>query len=270
MISSGKKICAQQLAIIPCFQRVFCSATTHRLKDAAKDLQCKKNRQSLVGEKTGKALLSSETQAKPCEHSDIVSQIHWQGETKKACYRFHGCLNARETHRNNIDFEMQSNHKYVSQILIHVNKPNPFVLLTNTTGPTTSNHSTSKLPTSWGKPPTMNSEEQASYLCTSLSMQRTTQTNNYEILFLNYPGQATGSKHWKANLLLVCPSLCTQLHRCDCTLLSLQKTLSNQTSITKKMKSIPSVYRIKTNHFEVLTNSFIDLLAHWILSTNIN
>ena len=234
MISSGKKICAQQLAIIPCFQRVFCSATTHRLKDAAKDLQCKKNRQSLVGEKTGKALLSSETQAKPCEHSDILSQIHWQGENKKACYRFHGRLNARETHRNYIDFEMQSNHIYVSHILIHVNKPNPFVLLTNTTGPTTSNHSTSKLPTSWGKPPTMNSEEQASYLCTSLSMQRTTQTNNYEILFLNYPGQATVSKHWKANLLLVYPSLCTQLHRRDCTLLSLQKTLSNQTSITKK------------------------------------
>ena len=193
MISSGKKICAQQLAIIPCFQRVFCSATTHRLKDATKDLQCKKNRQRLVGEKTGKALLTSETQAKPCEHSDILSQIQWQGENKKACYRFHGRLNARETHRNYIDFEMQSNHIYVSHILIHVNKPNPFVLLTNTTGPTTSNHSTSKLPTSWGKPPTMNSEEQASYLCTSLSMQRTTQTNNYEILFLNCPGQATGS-----------------------------------------------------------------------------
>jgi hypothetical protein len=129
---------------------------------------------------------------------------------------------------------MQNNHKYVSQILIHVNKPNPFVLLTNTTGPTTSNHSTSKLPTSWGKPPTMNSEEQASYLCTSLSMQRTTQTNNYEILCLNYPEQAAGSKHWKANLLPICPSLCMQLHRRDCTLLSLKKTLSNQTSIAKK------------------------------------
>ena len=234
MISSGKKICAQQLAIIPCFQRVFCSATTHRLKDAAKDLQCKKNRQSLVGEKTGKALLSSETQAKPCEHSDIVSQIHWQGETKKACYRFHGCLNARETHRNNIDFEMQSNHKYVSQILIHVNKPNPFVLLTNTTGPTTSNHSTSKLPTSWGKPPTMNSEEQASYLCTSLSMQRTTQTNNYEILFLNCPGQATGSVTLKGKPL-TCMSI--TVHATSSTRLHttfFKKTLSNQTSITKK------------------------------------
>ena len=87
-----RNICAQQLAIIPCFQRVFCSATTHRLKDAAKDLQCKKNRQSLVGKKTGKALLTSETQAKPCEHSDILSQIHWQGENEKACYRFQGVL----------------------------------------------------------------------------------------------------------------------------------------------------------------------------------
>ena len=158
-----------------------------------KTCNAKRTGNALSEKKQAKPCWLSETQAKPCEHSDILSQIHWQGENKKACYRFHGRLNARETHRNYIDFEMQSNHIYVSHILIHVNKPNPFVLLTNTTGPTTSNHSTSKLPTSWGKPPIMNSEEQASYLCTSLSMQRTTQTNNYEILFLNYPGQATGS-----------------------------------------------------------------------------
>jgi hypothetical protein len=120
------------------------------------------------------------------------------GRKREGVLQIPGCLNARKLAETILIlkyFEMQNNHKYVSQILIHVNKPNPFVLLTNTTGPTTSNHSTSKLPTSWGKPPTMNSEEQASYLCTSLSMQRTTQTNNYEILFLNYPEQAAGSKH---------------------------------------------------------------------------